>query len=283
LGLLGLAWGCGPTEYESEGPASSAQGSSLGESEEQGEGEASQGDEGQPPATSDADQDRADGPRDSHDSDQDGDGRGDQDGDGRGDQDGDGRGDQDGDGHSGPRDDQDGDDQDGDDQDGRGDQDGGAPRPCLGWEEGAFEYNADRTSADFEWSLAEIACDGPQFRRFDAGQGLWVGLVSCAQGGARFYLSEDEDGRYLPATDWAGHGQDFCELVDPGFTLGNEDDINSGSCSTCSTSVNVPLEGIEVYTRGVLGEQFERSEAPQWSYQTSVVQCAWMPNECNAR
>jgi hypothetical protein len=117
-------------------------------------------------------------------------------------------------------------------------------------------------------------CEGPSFVRWSSEQNLWVGVVSCDDGAVRVYLAESEQGPFFPALDTAGHGQDHCELVAPGFTLGNEDDITSGSCSSCSTGPNLPIEGLPGYARSQLGEPFVFvAETSPWSYQTSRLHC----------
>jgi hypothetical protein len=123
-------------------------------------------------------------------------------------------------------------------------------------------------------------CDGASFRRFDARYGLWVGLVSCGSG-YRFFLSETADGTYLPAADGGGHGQDLCELVDPSFSLPNEDDITSGGCTDCAISLNYSFVAGEVFGRTAFGQPFARQEAPEWgNCQSSVITCATGPVEC---
>lgn len=130
------------------------------------------------------------------------------------------------------------------------------------------------TPSAFEVPQDAMSCDGARSVRYDARQGLWVGIVACAPGTWRFYLSDGADGPFLPAMDVAGHGQDHCELVDPGFTLGNEDDITSGSCPTCAIGWNLPLEGVAGWYRGFLGEPFRYvAETGPWSYQVSQVTC----------
>jgi hypothetical protein len=153
--------------------------------------------------------------------------------------------------------------------DGHGDTPAGPTDPdapsCLpeGFAPSAFDVPQDAMS-----------CDGARSVRYDARQGLWVGIVACAPGTWRFYLSDGADGPFLPAMDVAGHGQDHCELVDPGFTLGNEDDITSGSCPTCAIGWNLPLEGVAGWYRAFLGEQFQYVDATgPWSYQVSQVTC----------
>jgi hypothetical protein len=126
----------------------------------------------------------------------------------------------------------------------------------------AFDYPDDAAS-----------CSGAQYVRFVPEQGLWLGLVSCGNGSARFYLSGSESGPFYQATDTAGHGQDHCELVRPGFVLPNEDDITTG-CSECSTGKNIPLEYEATYSRANAGEPFEFvTQTGTWSSQYSQLDC----------
>ena len=88
-------------------------------------------------------------------------------------------------------------------------------------------------SLDFEPPYDSMLCDGNTFVRFDEIQGLWVGVIQCDLG-LRVFLSSNMSGPYFPAADGGGHGQDFCELIRPGFWLYDEDDITSGGCFECS-------------------------------------------------
>jgi hypothetical protein len=118
------------------------------------------------------------------------------------------------------------------------------------WEPLAFAVQDDGTM-----------CDGDRYVRFHEGVGLWVGARLCSATRYKLYLSDARDGTYLQIGDWAGHGQDHCELVDDDFALPNEDDITSG-CPSCDlapftfSDVNKPT-GSSGYARGVLGEAFE--------------------------
>jgi hypothetical protein len=156
-----------------------------------------------------------------------------------------------------------------------------APSACVDWEKAAFDRAPEVIDESF-WSADEMRCDGPSFRRFDERYGLWVGLVSCGTG-YRFYLSESQEGPYLPAADGGGHGQDLCELVDPLFTIPIDDDIRSGGCTSCSTSVNHSFVGGEVFVRYGIGGAFTRTDALGWGgYQSSVITCGSGPIECGA-
>lgn len=138
--------------------------------------------------------------------------------------------------------------------------------------------------ASFAVPRDEESCDGPAFVRFDGDYELFVGVVTCESNDVvRVYLSNDEDGPFLPATDTAGHGQDHCELVNPEFTIGNEDSIGSGSCPQCSTGRNLPLEGVATFTRSVFGEPFSfMPETGEWSWQTSRLGCGVDVTSCAA-
>jgi hypothetical protein len=78
----------------------------------------------------------------------------------------------------------------------------------------------------------------------------------------------------VQATDLAGHGQDHCELIQPGFQLPNEDDITSGGCLACATSYNLPIENVPAYGRAFLGDSFQLYRPTGfWSWQTSQIDC----------
>ena len=157
-----------------------------------------------------------------------------------------------------------------------------APEACEGWEPAALD-RVPETIDETYWSAEAMNCDGPSFRRFDARYGLWVGLVSCGDAGYRFFLSEVAEGPYLPATDTSGHGQDFCELVDPSFRIELGDVITSGGCTECSIGANYSFVSGEVFVRGFFGERFVRTEALSWGgYQSSVIRCATGPLACEA-
>lgn len=161
--------------------------------------------------------------------------------------------------------------------------------PLVFGGEGAFDPSVGSYAGDpcgdfqrvtFDFAEDELSCRGPQFMRFDDRYGLFVGAVSCGGGAVRLYLSDNVDGPFLPATDTAGHGQDQCELVHPGFALGNEDDIASGNCPECTTSMNLPLEDVDTWTRANLGEPFALEHSGEWSWQTSQLGCGVNLDAC---
>ncbi|MFM2162979.1 MAG: hypothetical protein RLZZ383_2491 [Pseudomonadota bacterium] len=135
--------------------------------------------------------------------------------------------------------------------------------------------------ASFAFPQDALSCSGPQWVRYDATAGLWVGVVGCAQGFLRIYLAPSASGPFVQATDLAGHGQDHCALIVPGWTLPNEDDITSGGCATCATSVNLPIEGAPTYARAFLGQPWTFYPASgAWSWQTSRLFCGDVPAAC---
>lgn len=135
--------------------------------------------------------------------------------------------------------------------------------PAVGWVSAAFAFPQDA-----------LSCNGPQAIRYDGRQGLWVGVVSCGGTSLRMYLSPNDTGPYVQATDLAGHGQDHCELIQPGFQLPNEDDITSGGCLGCATSRNLPIENVPAFGRAFLGDSFQfYRQTGAWSWQTSQIDC----------
>ncbi|WP_437826897.1 hypothetical protein [Sorangium sp. So ce1153] len=142
--------------------------------------------------------------------------------------------------------------------------------PGTACEFGGFSWEAK----PFALYPDEQTCLGDQWVRYDAGLGLWVGLTTCAIDETRVYLAASPEGTFAAAADWAGHGQDHCELVNAAFTLTNEDDITSGGCTDCSTGPNLPLEGLPAFARGNLGEPFSFvAVTPEWSHQVSRLRC----------
>jgi len=133
----------------------------------------------------------------------------------------------------------------------------------AGWREQSFSAPEDG-----------LSCKGRQYVAWNERYQKYVGVTTCdSPDELRFYMSEGEDGPFLPVTDTAGHGQDNCELVNPSFTLPDSDDIRSGGCATCDTGRNLPLEFRDTWTRSDVGEPFTRARSGEWSYQTSRIRC----------
>jgi len=69
---------------------------------------------------------------------------------------------------------------------------------------------------------------------FNEAYKMWVGAELCTASSYKLYLGASKGGVFYPISDGGGHGQDHCELVNPTFTLPNDDDITSGTCKDCS-------------------------------------------------
>jgi hypothetical protein len=117
---------------------------------------------------------------------------------------------------------------------------------------------------DFQ-TFSPAPCTGERYVRFDKRYGKWVGAVLCDARSYKLYMSESPEETFLEIADYAGHGQDHCELVNPEFTIPNEDDIKSGGCTACSVSDLIDINGAPVYARGVFGQPFERVTSRFWA------------------
>ena len=127
------------------------------------------------------------------------------------------------------------------------------------WEKGSFD------------TAEPPACTGERFVRYDAEYSAWVGAILCgASNRYKLYMSEARNDKFLQIADFAGHGQDHCELVDPAFTMPDEDDITSGGCTTCTVGDLVDIQNVPVYARGYLGEPFERVTSRYWADLTTT-------------
>ena len=138
-----------------------------------------------------------------------------------------------------------------------------APEKWVGWTKKAFVYDRAQSSCQ----------GGERFVRKSERYGKWVGVELCSATRYKIFLGETLDGTFHEIGDFAGHGQDHCELVNPDFTIPNEDDITSGGCPSC----DVEMAGwdrpgdVPVYSRGYFGEAFELHQSwPQYSLYTSL-------------
>ncbi len=120
------------------------------------------------------------------------------------------------------------------------------------------------TQLDFQTFEDVTYCDGERFVRYASEYGTWVGAEVCAPGLYKLYMSDREYGTYYEIADYAGHGQDHCELVNDQFTLPNEDDITSGGCTDCAVGGVIDLIDVPVYVRGYYGERFELTISGFW-------------------
>lgn len=109
-------------------------------------------------------------------------------------------------------------------------------------------------------------CSGSRYVGYSQKYGVWVGAVLCGSSTTyKLYMSSTETGTYLQIADYAGHGQDQCELVNPTFTLPNEDDITSGTCKNCAIGGVVDVQDEQVYARSRLGELFTSVTSRFWA------------------
>jgi hypothetical protein len=103
--------------------------------------------------------------------------------------------------------------------------------------------------------------------------GKWVGVSLCSASRYKIFLGDDPQGVFYEIGDYAGHGQDHCELVNPSFRIPNEDDITSGGCSSCSIDsahVFQPPVGSQGWSRARFGDPFRfESSWPQYNLYTA--------------
>jgi hypothetical protein len=128
-----------------------------------------------------------------------------------------------------------------------------------GWEPAAFS------------TLTPPACTGARFVRYDPKYQAWIGAIQCgAASRYKLYMSRIRNEPFLEIADYAGHGQDHCELVNPAFTIPNEDDITSGGCIGCAVGPLVDIDGVPVFARARFGDPFQRVQARFWSDLTTT-------------
>jgi hypothetical protein len=118
-------------------------------------------------------------------------------------------------------------------------------------------------------------CEGETRVFFNAAYGLWVQVVLCSPSRYDILLGASESGPFRKVGDDSNHGEDHCELVSPSFTLDDDGDENSGSCTTCSVPsagsvTGIPeLLGTPMYVRQYFGEAFELESAERWGIHTA--------------
>ncbi len=120
-------------------------------------------------------------------------------------------------------------------------------------------------------TYAPATCTGARYIRHDDQYGVWVGAILCGPNSYKLYMSDVADAPFLEIADYAGHGQDHCELVNPAFTIPDEDDITSGGCTTCSVGDLVDPIGVPVFARAQFGEPFARVTSQFWADLTTTV------------
>lgn len=95
----------------------------------------------------------------------------------------------------------------------------------------------------------------------------------------KLYMSSSEKGTYYQIADYSGHGQDHCELVNPTFSLSNDDDITSGGCLTCALGNLVDVQNEQVFVRSRLGEAFSSVTSRFWADLTTSWYSCGVPIE----
>ena len=115
-------------------------------------------------------------------------------------------------------------------------------------------------------------CFGPRYVGFSLKYQLWIGAELCNTTGTEYklFLSPVKDGVYHEIADFAGHGQDHCELVNPAFTIPNEDDITSGGCTTCMVFGLFDVIGDPVFARANFGQPFVLAPSRDWADLTTL-------------
>jgi hypothetical protein len=102
----------------------------------------------------------------------------------------------------------------------------------------------------------ETPCTNSGFVRWSPPYQKWIAVSLCTATRYKIFLGEAQGGPFYSIGDFAGNGQDHCELVNPAFTIPNEDDITSGGCTTCALGPYINPVGTIGYSRARFGEQF---------------------------
>ena len=113
--------------------------------------------------------------------------------------------------------------------------------PPTPWEAFAFASYA-----------ADTPCAGARFVRYMDEYSLWVGAVLCNPSRYKLFLGTAKNGTFYQIGDYAGNGQDHCEMVNDVFSIPNEDDVQSGGCAACALG---PL----IFSDPGLGPVFSRA------------------------
>lgn len=118
---------------------------------------------------------------------------------------------------------------------------------------------------EFQTHAGKRYCSGSRYVRFVPAYSAWVGAEVCGSASEyKLYMGPSATGTFYEIADYAGHGQDHCELVNPAFKLPNEDDITSGGCADCSLGGLVDVQDVPVYARARFGEPFRLVMSTFW-------------------
>lgn len=124
---------------------------------------------------------------------------------------------------------------------------------------------------------AATPCAGARYVRYMDEYSLWVGAVLCTPNRYKLFLGTAKNGTFYQMGDYAGNGQDHCEMVNDGFSIPNEDDVQSGGCATCDLGPLIfsdPGLG-PVFSRATFGTCFDFEPAwPQFNlYSVEWYEC----------
>jgi hypothetical protein len=111
----------------------------------------------------------------------------------------------------------------------------------------------------FDFSLSpevENACSGERFVTFHSGYQKFIGVILCSPTIYKIVMGSSLSSPFFNIGDTAGGGQDHCELVNPDFSIPNEDDITSGGCSLCDLGPSDSVKGGAGFIRAKFGEDF---------------------------
>jgi hypothetical protein len=139
------------------------------------------------------------------------------------------------------------------------------------------------TWTPFAFASSEVRtpCTGARYVRYLPRYGQWVGVSLCSPTRYKIFLARDQHGVFREIGDYAGNGQDHCELVNPSFRIPDEDDIRSGGCTTCAVDeshIFEPPGGSEGWSRARFGDPF--AFVTSWP-EVSLYTVQWY--ECGVR
>lgn len=141
-----------------------------------------------------------------------------------------------------------------------------AGMPPTAWEAFAFSSYA-----------ATTPCAGARYVRYMDEYSLWVGAVLCTPTRYKLFLGAAKDGTFYQMGDYAGNGQDHCEMVNDVFSIPNEDDVQSGGCGACQLGPLIfsDVNNGPVYSRATFGTCFDYEASwPQFNlYSVEWYEC----------
>lgn len=140
------------------------------------------------------------------------------------------------------------------------------PNDSFRWQAFSFQTEKDAYSK---------CVGGKKYVRPSQKYGVWVGVELCTPSMYKIYLGYSRKDVFYEVADNAGNGQDHCELVNPKFTIPNEDDITS-ACKTCdidNSTYSAADSGRYVFERGFFGGPFRFELWSSNSYTAAWYEC----------